>query len=275
LLSNNLSAILLGALAFVAAAEDAPIHGMWVWKSASVLAAPGAAEALRDFCRSQGVNEVYLAVPADGAAALAYPIALLHRAHIRVEALLSSTNANERGKHRQKLLNHVRAIVEFNRGHTERFDGIHLDIEPQQGPESKRAGNLAFLPGLVQTYREVRALAEPAQLAVNADIPNKVLKGSLAERRMLLTSLPRFTLMLYELSSADEAKLFAASHKFLDMAYEGLEGDNAGRMAVGLRTPDYGERLAAMLRMVEEANGANSHYLGWARHSYNDVLPAR
>jgi hypothetical protein len=80
------------------AAEDAPIHRLWVWQSASVLAAPGAAETLRDFCRSLGMNEVYLSVPAGGAATLAHPIALLHRSRIRVEALLSNTDADERGK---------------------------------------------------------------------------------------------------------------------------------------------------------------------------------
>ena len=273
---NKPGAILLGVLASVPlAAQNAPVHGLWVWKSASVLAPPGAAEKLRDFCRSQGINEVYVALPAGGAAALAHPIAVLHRSHIRVEALLSSTDADERGEHRQKLLDRVRAIVEFNRGSTERFDGIHLDIEPQQRPENKGPGNLAFLAGLVQVYREVRALAEPAQLTVNADIQNKLLKGTLAERRMLLTSLPRLTLMLYELSSANEAELRVTSRKFLDMAYNGLEDRNVARIAVGLRTPDYGDRLPAMLQVLDDENRDDSHYLGWSRHSYNDVLPAR
>jgi hypothetical protein len=27
-----------------------------------------------------------------------------------------------------------------------------------------------------------------------------------------------------------------------------------------------------MLALLDEANGANPHYAGWARHSYNDVL---
>jgi len=27
-----------------------------------------------------------------------------------------------------------------------------------------------------------------------------------------------------------------------------------------------------MLRTLDEANAMNPHYLGWARHSYNDVL---
>jgi hypothetical protein len=30
-----------------------------------------------------------------------------------------------------------------------------------------------------------------------------------------------------------------------------------------------------MLKTLDDANGANPHYQGWARHSYNDVLQPR
>jgi hypothetical protein len=269
------------------AEEDARVHGLWVWKNPPVVDAPQGAEKLRDFCQSQGINEVYVSVSANGDAAqegrVAHLIALLHRSHIRVEALLSSENADEPGKHREKLLEHVQAIVQFNRNHSaDRFDGIHLDIEPQQRPENKGAGNLGFLPGLVDAYRAVRAVAEPAHLTVNADIQNKLLKGTLAQRRLLLSSLPRLTLMLYELSSPNdgesvkqkEQKLQASSQKFLTMAYADLSDPNLARMVIGLRTPDYGELLPRMLEALDETNGKNPHYAGWARHSYNDYLRA-
>lgn len=41
-----------------------PVHGLWVWKTPVVLAAPHAAETLRDFCRSEHINEVYVAFTA-------------------------------------------------------------------------------------------------------------------------------------------------------------------------------------------------------------------
>ena len=45
------------------------------------------------------------------------------------------------------------SIQTFNQKHPgERFDGIHLDIEPQQRPENKGSGNLGFLAGLVNAY---------------------------------------------------------------------------------------------------------------------------
>jgi hypothetical protein len=45
-------------------------------------------------------------------------------------------------------------------------------------------------------------------------------------------------------------------------------------MSIGLRTPDYAELLPQMLATLDQANRANPHYAGWARHSYNDYLKA-
>jgi hypothetical protein len=44
-------------------------------------------------------------------------------------------------------------------------------------------------------------------------------------------------------------------------------------MAIALRTADYGKLLPQMLQALDDANTTNPHYLGWARHSYNDVAP--
>jgi hypothetical protein len=271
-------------LAVSAAAAQAPVHGLWVWKSPDVLAAPQAAEKLSEFCKTEGITEVYVSISAKSfeseKPALAHAIAPLHRENVRVEALLSSTEADEPGKHRDTLLEHAQEIVQFNREHAAaRFDGIHLDIEPQQRPENKGPGNLRFLGGLADALRAVRVEAQSAGMTVNADIQNKLLKGSLAERRRLLSSVPRVTLMMYELSSPADgdtaeqkaAKVADASHKFLDMAYEGLEGADVAQMSIALRTPDYGDLLPRMLARLDDANRANPHYLGWARHSYNDA----
>ena len=237
------------------------------------------------FCRSEGINEVYVSVSERSETAeeerLAHLIVLLHGSNIRVEALLSSAEADEPGKHRDTLLRHVQEIVEFNRRHaTDRFDGIHLDVEPQQRPENKGPGNLQFLPDLADAFRAVRAVAEPVGMTVNADIQNKLLKGDPGERKLLLTSVPRVTLMMYELSSPGDGESFEqqaekaqnSSQKFLDMAYDGLGDRNLAKMVIALRTPDYGELLPQMLKKLDDADGANPHYLGWARHSYNDYL---
>jgi hypothetical protein len=286
---TTLCAALLGAFAVSVFAQgaSAPVHGLWVWKSPTVLEAPGGAEALRDFCNSEGINEVYVSIAGQSEAAeegqLARMIALMHSANIRVEALLSSTDADDPGKHRETLLEHAGMVVQFNARHPgERFDGIHLDVEPQQRPENEGAGNLRFLPGLVDAIRGVRSIAEPAGMTVNADIQNKLLKGDRDERRMLLTAVPRVTLMMYELSSPGDGesaeqmadKVQRVSQNYLAMAYDGLDGENLAKMAVALRTPDYGQLIGQMLKRLDDANGANPHYLGWARHSYKDDLKA-
>ena len=91
--------------------------------------------------RVPGLNEVYLSVAAAAAAnqaQLAHSIALLHPSNIRVEALLSSVDADQPGKRRDKLLSRVQGIERFNPRHpNEPFDGIHLDVEPHQRRENK------------------------------------------------------------------------------------------------------------------------------------------
>jgi hypothetical protein len=278
----------LFAAAALMAQTPNQVHGLWVWKGPEIAQDARGLEALQNFCTAQGINEVYIAVSSHGvvmpAESLARVISGLHRANVRVEALLSSTDADEAGPHRERLLDHAREIIEFDESHRRtRFDGIHLDIEPQQRPENKGPGNLRFLPGLVDAYSAVLALARPAHLTVNADIQNKLLKGTPAERRGLLTSLPRLTLMLYELSSPGDGesgaqqveKLRTESRKYLAMAYDGLGDANAAQMEIGVRTPDYGDQLPAMLKALDEANRDNPHYLGSARHSYNDVVEPR
>ena len=83
----------------------------------------------------------------------------------------------------------------------------------------------------MSTYRAVRVLAGSTGMTVNADIPNKYLKGEIGGRRMPLSAVPRLTLMLYELSSPE-----------------------------------------GMFQTLDETLRGNPHYLGWARHSYNDTL---
>jgi hypothetical protein len=264
------------------------VHGVWVWRTPILLDLPARGEALRDFCRSHQINEVYLSFTSQNTAQpeqreIAKLIELLHKSHIRVEALLSGADADQPGEHRDKLMGHVNEVVTFNREHAhQRFDGIHLDLEPQQRQENKGPGNLGFLPNLLDTYHAVLTVAEQNQMTVNADIPNKFLKADAQQRQALMSSLPRLTLMLYELSSpgdgqstaAQADKLRQASTKYMDEAYQGLNGTNLAKLAIGLRTADYQQQLPDMLRVVQDALAQNPHFLGWAWHSYNDVTEA-
>ena len=269
--------------------KDQFVHGVWVWKTPVLLDLPARGEALRDFCRSNQINEVYLSFTSQNNAEpeqreIEKVIELLHKSHVRVEgALLSGDDADQPGDNRDKLMGHVNEVVTFNRAHAhQRFDGIHLHIEPQQRQENKGPGNLGFLPDLLNTYRAVFAVAQQNQMTVNADIPKEFLETDGTQRQALMSSLPRLTLMLYEVSSggggqsnaAQEDKLRQASTKFVDAAYQGLSGSNLAKLAIGLRTADYQQQLPDMLKVVQDTLAANPHFLGWAWHSYDDVSDA-
>jgi hypothetical protein len=94
------------------------VHGLWVWNSQVVLAEPRGAEKLHDFSKAQQIHEVYVSVSAKyeprEERELADLIGMMHGSGIRVEALLSSTDADEPGEHRDTLLEHIRMIVQFN-----------------------------------------------------------------------------------------------------------------------------------------------------------------
>jgi hypothetical protein len=282
--------ILFGAFNSYAAVGNAAdlVHGLWVWKSHAVLEAPHGATALLNFCESESINEVYVSVAAkphtmavSNEQQMAHLIVLLHRSNIRVEALFSSVDADQPGQHRDKLIGRVQGVVRFNHEHPkEPFDGIHLDVEPQQRPENKGPRNVRFLPDLVSTYRAVQALAGRAGMMVNADIPVKYLKGEIGQRRMLLSAVPRLTLMLYELSNPEDGKstpqkaekLQKEAQRYIEMAYRGLGNADLARISIALRTPDYRDLLPTMLKTLDEMLRGNPRYLGWARHSYNDTL---
>jgi hypothetical protein len=260
--------------AAAASAQNPPVHGLWVPNTPNLLDLPSRGEALRNFCRDNHINEVYLSFTSQNGGAAEQQeieklINLLHHEHIRVEALLSSKDADEAGKHRDQLLAHVNEVLTYNQHHEhQRFDGIHLHIEPQDRLENQGPGKVAYLPGLLQTYLAVRNLADIHQLTVNADIPLKLLETTPEQRRALMTSVTRLTLML-EGVPADKLSSVAAHSMVL--AYQGLDGSNPARMAIGLRASDYEGRLPAMLESVQQALGNNPHYLGWAWPSYEEA----
>jgi hypothetical protein len=275
---------LQGPIALAAQFSDpSRVHGLWVWHATTILASGAESERLRAFALSEHINEVYLSVLSHGE--LADPrgacslLNSLHHSQIRTEALLSSTNADEPGKHRERLLDEINAVIRFNVDHAHcRFDGIHLDLEPQQRPENKGPGNLGFVPHLIAAYREARDLARAAGLTLDVDVPIKVLKADVSQRRALFASVDRVTLMLYELNAAQDATpgqkadtLRSASRRAFAESYAGLGGPGLAELIIGLRTQDYGESLPRMFELLDGTFGQDSRYGGWARHAYATV----
>jgi hypothetical protein len=263
--------------------DSSRVHGLWVWHATAIIASGAESERLRAFALSEHINEVYLSVLNHGE--LADPrgacsvLNSLHHSQIRTEALLSSTNADEPGKHRQRLLDEINAVIRFDADHARcRFDGIHLDIEPQQRPENKGPGNLGFVPNLIAAYREARDLARAAGLTVDVDVPIKVLKADVSQRRALFASVDRVTLMLYELNGAQDVtfeqkadKLRNASRRAFAESYAGLADPGLAELIIGLRTQDYEESLPRLFELLDSTFAQDSRYGGWARHAYATV----
>jgi len=262
-------------------------HGLWAYNGNTIAATSSGAETLRDFAISQHINVVYIsALPISSNPTLngqiSNLISVLHQSKISVEALIGSHTADEPGAPRNAFLVTVQNVVQFDQQFpATQFDGIHLDIEPQQRTENSGANALQFLPNLIETFREANALALPANLVVDADIPIEVLRASADQRQALFTVLPRLTLMLYGITSQSSGlpvqqqvtAIQGASQKYLNMAYDGLSGNNLATLAIGLDTADYGYDLVpTVLSSVDQSNAANTHYSGWSRYSYADFL---
>jgi hypothetical protein len=77
-------------------------------------------------------------------------------------------------------------------------------------------------------------------------------------------------------SAVEKAEQAATtSQKYLAMTYDGVNGGNVAKMAIALRTTDYGNLMQQMLGKLDDANQANPHYLGWAWQSYGDTLQGK
>jgi hypothetical protein len=262
------------------------LHGLWIRHSNALLQSAHADDAIRSFCTTAGIDDVYVSFngsfDALDALQLVQLIKLLHEANVSVEALLSSDGADQAGAARTHLLDSVQAVVQFNRDHAgARFDGIHLDIQPQRREGNRDLDPRQFLPGLIDAYRAVRAFTDRHGLTLDADLDRGLLQSTLEQRRALLESTPRLTVLLYGLTtpadSADTAQRLEqarnASIQVLQQAYAGLDQPRLARLAIALRTEDYGTLLPQVLSALDAANRGDPHYLGWARDSYIENQP--
>lgn len=181
-----LAAVVL-ALAPLAAQARAP-RALWVWEAdaRALLRDPATADEALAFAHRQGVGTFYLYAGAyeDGdplpAEAPAWH-ALLRRLHaggLRVQALLGSAPLRTEGwvlpERQGEALAALREVLDYNAAaaRAERFDGVHLDIEPHQLPEwdHERERLLAGLLDLGQSLQALRAQRR-ARLPLAADLP--------------------------------------------------------------------------------------------------------
>jgi hypothetical protein len=166
-----LALVALVAACAVSAAAASPRRATWVWDN-WVVETPEKQQDFLRFCRARRIDTVFLHAPADHlrerAANFHSLLAAAHRQKMRVEAL---DGRPEWAFERARAEAHVAAVLAFNLATGrpgERFDGIHLDVEPYDMPQWKAARQSAAAQYL-EMLDVVRT--EAGGLPLSADVP--------------------------------------------------------------------------------------------------------
>jgi hypothetical protein len=280
-------------------ASDSRIHGraMWLWETADVIAQEEERAATVANLLRAGVGVLFLQLPYttegpddDLSFSISRPTELrsfLRRAHAAGIAVHALDGYPEFGlrEMRPKVLGLVQAILSFNRESdaSERFDGIHLDVEPYQllGFDSPLRQNI--LVEFLELQREVRASLqrESKPLVYGIDIPfwlyeeHVVFQGLEREAtRHLLEFVDSVGIMAYRRSASGSDGIVARSAVTVEHAIQARK-----KVYVGVETTpaaDGDTKLSIVCTMPETA-WWSAGYLDWPllRKSNIDGFPLR
>ncbi len=281
----GLLAVLLGSVP----AEAEPLRdGIWVYGVAgraagkcplttSLLDDDPLAIDLVHFCAGNQITELYLAL-GPRAIALSDPrlpnfIAALKGSGRRVEATVGCTRVDDcrTGTWRTR----IEQVKAYNdRPETnERFDGIHLDLEPWIGtcPPPPRKCDFSWVPDLIGYYRDASSALEGTGLTLAADISGvKVISDRIepADRQALLDTATRLVLMEYEEHSAD------AIHQRVNTFIGAVDLSRSSFM-IATRVQDFGSsndcQNGTVLRQFDELYAPTMGYAGWVTYKYSDI----
>jgi hypothetical protein len=170
---------LLLACSMVLAAEQParkPFHratfhrASWVWNN-WIVETPEKQQDFLRFCHARRIDTIFIHAPADHlrerAAHFRSFLAAAHQRQMRVEALDGASDWAFTPAKPQEFL---AAVLAFNRDSPpeERFDGVHLDVEPYDSPEWKASAGAA-----AAQYLEMldRARQQVEDFPIAADVP--------------------------------------------------------------------------------------------------------
>lgn len=181
-LSRVAAVLLLTSLLGAAGPQTKPDRGLWVWETAPLLGDVGERRVFFEFCKAHGINVVGMQIATRGTGAdrqldaRAEWTALIteaHRRQMRVHALDGDPKFARAAQH-GTVLSIVNAVVAYNASvaPAARFDGMHLDIEPQALPEWKDPkARERLLAEYLEVNQGAAARARPAGLLYGVDIP--------------------------------------------------------------------------------------------------------
>ena len=170
-----------------ASPEEAPRslrRAMWLWETSAVTSGPDARRRLVQFCRAQGITDLFLQLPYEAERvderwtiswdreSLRPLIAELHAAEVRVHALDGDPRFGLSEWHGQVIAT-IQSIVDYNRESppAQRFDGIRHDIEPYLLPGFGGVRATEIWQQYLSIVAASQALAQQAGLVYGVDIP--------------------------------------------------------------------------------------------------------
>jgi hypothetical protein len=181
-LSRVAAVLLLTSSLAAAGLRTKPDRGLWVWETAPLLSDAGERRTFFEFCKTHGINVVAMQIATRGTGAdrqldaRAEWIALIteaHRGRMRVHALDGDPKFARAAQH-GTVLSIVNAVVAYNASvaPAARFDGLHLDIEPQALPEWKDPKTREpLLAEYLEINQGAATRARAAGLLYGVDIP--------------------------------------------------------------------------------------------------------
>jgi len=170
-----------------AADSSPPMRAMWVYRTEPLMESAREQKTLFEFCAKRGITDLFWQCHYENAQNGVRTLrdqaptrAFLHAAHARALRIhaLGGDPSHTLTKNHIRVLAMVDALLAFNEaagGDDERFDGVHLDIEPHALPQWKTADQAAkcgLLTQLVDIHTKAAARLHDAdaRLAYGADV---------------------------------------------------------------------------------------------------------
>ena len=159
-------------------------RAMWLWETPAVTSGPDARRRLVQFCRTEGITDLFLQLPYEAEQLderwtiswdrerLRPLVADLHAAGVTVHALDGDPRFGLPQWH-ERVLATIQSITEYNRESrpAKRFDGIRHDIEPYLLPGFGGVRRTQILRQYLSILAATQALAAQAGLVYGVDIP--------------------------------------------------------------------------------------------------------
>lgn len=253
--------------------EQTTVRAMWVWKTYDIIHDNAGVEDFLSFCRSRGINRVFLSVTGKmlktrkRKMALSAFVASLHQAGLKVSALMGESHWVFPDK-RKVLLSRINDIHSYNQQNStfSRFDAIHLDIEPHT-LASWKSRKEKYLDLFIETLAEAREYLQRHDTGMNLeiDIPAFWSKINRSHLNAMLQLVDLTTIMAYERKTA--SRIIRSTARIREQGF--LSGTP---VIIGLNVPDFKteKQLEHLIKTtMAQFNAADQPY-GFGIHHYKN-----